>query len=328
MNVKKLTEASLLSAAFVVLSTAFIGMGFGYFGYIDFVVPVLTAVIYLRCGFKYTVLSSITSLILIICVLGNIPSAILMSQSMIYGIICAFIIPSKKNIMDDLFISSILACIIMIIIDFNFSNLIGYSVITQCREQVNEAAHMVALYLGSGYALTKEYLNIVFYLLIISLPVGTMIITYIFSIILGKKFEFLNENSMKKYKIIRNFRKFGVLIACSMNVIMTAVIIVISGKLLLMIPIIKGTAYIEILINSITYVCYFFLIQDSISTINKSLYVLTHSRILTMIGQLIILITLINYFRIVLPVMVIGAVLVEYVLGIKKRQIYYLSKFV
>ena len=55
-----MTEAAMLSAAFVVLSVIFIGTGMGYLGYIDFIVPVLIAVIYLRCGFRYTILSSIT----------------------------------------------------------------------------------------------------------------------------------------------------------------------------------------------------------------------------------------------------------------------------
>lgn len=328
MNTKKFTEASLLSAAFVVLSTICIGMGLGYFGYIDFIVPVFTAIIYLKCGFRYTVLSSISSLILIIAVLGNVQSAVLMSQSMIYGIICAVIIPSKNNIMDDLFIASIFSCIIMLIIDFNFSKIIGYSIITQCREQVNEAANITASYFGSNYDLTWTQLNVVFYLLIIALPVGTMMITYIFSIILGNKFKFLNTHYLKKYKIIRNFKKLGTLISCSRKIIISAVLLIILGKMFLMVPLLNNIVYGEVFINSIMYVSYFFLIQDSISTINKGIYILTKSRFFTIIGQFTILITLVNYFQAAFLMLVIGNFLVEYVLGIKKRQNEYMEKFV
>ena len=49
----------MLSAAFVVLSVIFIGIGAGYLGYIDFIVPILIAVIYLRCGFKMCIRDSI-----------------------------------------------------------------------------------------------------------------------------------------------------------------------------------------------------------------------------------------------------------------------------
>ena len=153
-------------------------------------------------------------------------------------------------------------------------------------------------------------------------------ITYIFSIILGNKFKFLNAYSLKKYKVIRNFNKLGTLIACSRKIIISAVLLIIFGKLLLMVPLLNSIEYSEVLINSIMYVSYFFLIQDSISTINKGMYILSRSRFFTMTGQLVILITLVNYFFVTFPIMVIGAFLVEYVLGIKKRQNEYMEKFV
>ena len=80
---KDMVEAAMLSALFVVLSVIAIGTGIGYSLYLDIMVPLIISLIYLKCGFKYTALSAITSLTIIILVIGDIGAGIWMSQSMI-----------------------------------------------------------------------------------------------------------------------------------------------------------------------------------------------------------------------------------------------------
>ena len=100
MDVKKFTEASMLSSAFVVLSVLCIGLGFGYLGYIDFVVPAFFGIILLKCNLKYTIMSCVSSLILIIFVIGDLPSGIMMSQNMILGMVIAYFIKKDESIFD------------------------------------------------------------------------------------------------------------------------------------------------------------------------------------------------------------------------------------
>ncbi len=327
MNTKKLTEASMLSAAFVVLSVALIGSGMGYFGYIDFAVPVLTVVIYLRCGLKYTILSSITTLLLILFAIGDASSAILMSQSMIYGFICAILIPSKMNIMEDMFWGALSSCIAMLLIDFNFSKLIGTSIVTQCKEAMEGAVQFTSSYFA-GYAdLSSSYLNTIFYLLIISLPIGTMIITYIFGIILGKKFGFLENEGMKKYKIIKNFKRYGSLILCSRKTVIIALVIILIGNILKIIPIINYVSYFEIFIESIIYVCYFFLIEDSLSVINKGMYILFHSRLAGLCIQMFIFIALINYFKAAFVLITACNLFIDFTFKIKYKAGLYMTQY-
>ena len=327
MNTKKLTEASMLSAAFVVLSVAIIGSGMGYFGYIDFVVPVLTVVIYLRCGFKYTILSSITTLFLVLFAVGDTVSAILMSQSMIYGFICAILIPSKMNIMDDMYAGALLSCVAMLLIDFNFSKIIGASIISQCKESIEYVSFMMSSDFSKYSYLSPEYLNTLFYLLIISLPLGIMIITYVFGILLGNKFRFLKGEGIKKYKIIKNFKRYGSLIACSQKTVIIALGIIFIGNILKIIPIVNSAPYFEIFIESIIYVCCFFLVEDSISVISKGIFILFHSRLISLCVQICILIGLIKYFKAVFILMIACNLFIDFTFKMKYKAGLYIRQY-
>ena len=208
LNVRKFTEASMLSAAFVAVSVLCISIGLGYFGYIDFIVPAFTGIILLKCDLKYTILSSMTSLILIIFVIGDLPSGIMMSQSMILGMVIAYFMKRDESIFDDLFYSSIAACVIMIFIDINFSVLTGYSFLKESRD-----------YLEILPSIYDQYKEIVLYLSIACLPVGTVIIGYIVTLMLTKRFKIIHNSVIKKGKVIRHFKKYGMFISCSRTTI-------------------------------------------------------------------------------------------------------------
>ena len=101
-DTKKMTEAALMSALFVVGTIFFVSTGLGYTFYLDFIVPIFFVVICLKCDFKYSVLSGVTSLVIVGLVLGNIGTAIWASQSVILGIICGVLLQNNTTIMDDL----------------------------------------------------------------------------------------------------------------------------------------------------------------------------------------------------------------------------------
>lgn len=308
----------MLSAAFVVLSTVFIGMGIGYLGYIDFVVPVLIAIIYLRCGFKYTMLSIITSLLLVVFAIGDLTSAIFMSQSMVFGVICASFLSKKESILDDLFYASILSCIVMIMVDFNFSKITGQSIIKESESFLSSITISI---------FTEEVKNIIFYLLIISLPIGIMIITYISTLFLGKRFRFLDEISNKKYIMIRRFNKYGSLISCSRKSIYTGIISILIGIILLNIKFIESIVYCRIFIKIILCVILFFIIQDSISLINKTVYSLSRSRIITLIVQFVLLFSLLLFFKISSTAVIMCNLFIDKVFIIRKRENEFLEKY-
>ena len=126
MKTKKLTEAAMLSALFVVSSMVAIYTGIAYTLYLDMIVPLFICLIFMRLDFKYTLLSSITSLLIVTLAVGDVASAIWMSQGIIMGLICGYFIRIKGKIFDDLFYSAILGTFVMVLIDIYFSKLTGY----------------------------------------------------------------------------------------------------------------------------------------------------------------------------------------------------------
>lgn len=310
-----MTEGAVLSAAFVVISVIAIGLGFGYAGYLDIGVPVLIVIIYLRCGVKYTILSGITSLLIIGFTLGNISAAIFMSQSMVLGLICGIVISRDANIIDDLLISSIIGCIVMIFVDINFSNLTGISLIKQSKEYLANYP-----YIAEG--LKKE----LFYFLMGTLPIGNIFITYFFSIILGKKIKILNEFGYRKFLIVTKFRRYGSYISCSRTTVNIGVLSLISIFLLMKIPMLAGNTYIDIIFNSSKYIILFFLIQDSFTLIIRYIFSLTKSRWVRLIMQIILIEMLINYFVFTSIVIIIFNLALDNILNIKGKQEYILNE--
>ena len=116
----------------VALST---GLGYGL--YLDFGVPIIFALIYFRCEFKYTLMCGISSVILILLVLGNFAAAILVSQSFLLGLLCGYLIAKKSEIFDDLYLGSIIGVMFMILVDIYARNIIGYSFMQEFQGYVD-----------------------------------------------------------------------------------------------------------------------------------------------------------------------------------------------
>lgn len=306
MDVKKFTEASMLSSAFVVLSVLCIGLGFGYLGYIDFVVPAFVGIILLKCNLKYTIMSCVSSLILIIFVIGDLPSGIMMSQNMILGMVIAYFIKKDESIFDDLFFSSIAACIIMIFVDINFSTLTGYSLLKESRELMEFIPSIL-----------DSYKDLIFYLSIACLPLGTVIIGYIVTLLFAKRFKILNDLAINKSKIIKNFKNYGQFISCSRKNIYLGIFSIISISFINAYIVIDRYSYFTILITSIQYIILFFILQDSVSIITKVAYRISKSRGKVLIFQLFLIYLLFSYFKFVSSIIILFNLYFDYKYKIK-----------
>ena len=163
MNARKLTEAAMLSALFVVTSMMAIYTGIAYTLYLDMIVPLFICLTYMRLGSKYTLLSSITSLLIVTLAVGDIASAIWMSQGIIMGLICGYFIIRKGTIFDDFFYSAICGCFIMVLIDIYFSKLTGYSFIKDFDS-----------YKVVFPTVDEKQMEILFSILVASLPIRTI----------------------------------------------------------------------------------------------------------------------------------------------------------
>lgn len=311
---KKLTEAALLSSLFIVSTIFAVGSGFGYALYLDFAVPIFFCIVYLKCDTKYTILSGISSLLIIFLILGNIGTAIWASQSIILGIMCGIFISKDTTILDDIICASILGIILMVFIDIYASALIGYSFMEEFQ----------------GYAKMfpfKDYINTVYYLFIATFPLGTVFSIYYLSLLLGKKLRVLKGNATKKLYVINNFKAVGRFMCCSKKVFYSCVIYIFIIQGLELVGIKFNNTYIKTILISIQYLCLYFVIRDSYSSLQN--YILSkYQKILyARILSLITLILLIVFFKFTTTILIIIDIVLDKKINIRLKQIDIISAY-
>lgn len=282
-STKKLTEASLLTSLFIVITIIFVGTGIGYAAYLDFGVPVFFCIIYLKCDFKYALLSSISALTIVSMVLGDIGTAIWMSQSIIVGLLCGVLLNKETPIVDDFVYGALVGVIVIVFIDIYASALIGYSFI----EEFQGYANMVN---------TKKFADIVFYIFIALLPMGTIFSVYCLSLLLGEKLRILKENPKKKLYMIKNFRSCGRYICCSNKVFYTCAIYIGIMEIFNLGNMIDQT-YIRTILISSEYVCLYFIIRDAIILVQNYLMMKYQKPSYLRGFSLIVFISLIFFFK-------------------------------
>lgn len=198
METRKLTEGALLLAIQIVLGIVFISTGVGYSFYMDILLPIMMSMIYLRCGFKIGLLAGFNTLLIIIFGFGNLVSAVYMSQALIFGLLCGILIKGKNNLQDDLMLASLIGCIFLLVIDFLTARLTGISLLDS--EGIDE---MIQYFVPER---AEQITQVIFYMSIASVPVASVLITYIGSLFLGHRLGFLNTEGKDKYQLLHHYR--------------------------------------------------------------------------------------------------------------------------
>ena len=321
---KKLTEASLLTAIFVVVTIISVGSGIGYGIYLDYIVPLFYFIIYLKCGSKYTVLSAISGLTIVFVVLGNPGTAIWASQGIILGILCGILSEKKTSLMDDLLLGTLIGSIIMIFIDIYASKLIGYSFIQDFKETISYMAKYmtknVPAFNNFPPEFIQNYFSTVFYVSITLIPLGTVVGVYIIGLFAGKRLNILKGETKKKYNIIRHFGTFSRMTYCSRNLFYLLVIYTMSFSLMNKYGIKTNMAYIDTIMNCFYYSGLYFLIRDSVAGIQG--YMLSKGKSMGQVRlfTLLYLFMLISYFWVAAILAIIYFMTIDMKYGL--REIY------
>lgn len=304
----------MLSAIFVVMSIISIYTGVAYTLYLDMGVPLFICLIYMRLDIKYTLLSSITSLLIVMLAIGDVVSAIWMSQGIIMGLICGYFIRKKATIFDDFFYSSILGCFVMVLIDIYFQGLTGYSFIKEFdgyREM---------------FPLGQEYMQIVFNIFVATIPMSTILISYIGALFIGKKLKILNKYSNEKYIVIKNFKKYGAYICCSEKTYIFGITYLILFEVLNHFGFNFNFVYFKTVVMSIRVLVIYFVLKDSFTFAIRGLALKFKSK---GVGQLIwitsIYMLMIN-FKFTFIILVILSLLINYYMKLREIQISNLGK--
>lgn len=299
MDTRKLTESAMLSALFVVAGIFFISSVIGYQIYLDLVVPILITLIYLRCDFKYTLMSAITSLVLITFVFGNPAIGIWMLQNITIGFLCGFLITRESRLFDDIFYCSLFAAVILVFVDVFFSGIIGYSFISEAQGYL--------VYIEGSEAL-KE---VIFYLILAALPLGTVIMTYLGGLFLGKKLRLLNENGLRKFLYVRKFKRYGNLQYCSEKTIFAGIIYVAVMKLIGRNNIFFKFTYLKTVLINMEYIILYFILKDSYCLVCNFIYKVSGKGGIVMIFQMAALYSLVCYFTVTALILTIGGLVID-----------------
>ncbi|WP_300902452.1 hypothetical protein [uncultured Clostridium sp.] len=309
MNTKKLTEAGVLSSLFVVMSMMAIYTGIAYTIYLDMVVPLFICLIYIRLGGKYTLMSSLTSLLIVTLVVGDVASAIWMSQGIIMGLICGYLIIKKGTIFDDFLYSAILGCFVMVLIDIYFSKLTGYSFMKEF-DSYREL-----------FPLGEEYMSMAFSIFVAMIPISTILVAYIGALFIGKKLNILNENTNEKYIIISNFKKYGAYICCSKKTYIFGIIYLIIYEILNLKCFEFNFVYFKVVVKAIRVLFIYFILKDSFSFVIRGLSLKTKSKEKSQIIWLILIYMILANFKFTFIMLVLLSLGINYFMKLREMQI-------
>ena len=309
MNTKKLTESAMLSALFVVSSMIAIYTGIAYTLYLDMVVPLFVCLIYMRLDLRHTLLSSITSLLIVTFAIGDVASAIWMSQGILMGLICGYFIRKKETIFDDLFYSAILGTFIMVLIDIYFSKLTGYSFMKEFDSY------------RDLFPLGSEYMAMAFNIFVAMMPMSTILIVYVGALLIGKKLMILNENCTEKYMIIKNFKRYGSYICCSKKTYYFGIIYLILTELINLIGFEFKFVYFKTVIMAIRVIVIYFVLKDSFTFVIRGIFSKIKSNGMAQLIWLGAIYMLLIDFKSTFIVLVIGSQIINYSMKLRDAQI-------
>ena len=299
----------MLSALFVVSSMIAIYTGIAYTLYLDMVVPLFVCLIYMRLDLRHTLLSSITSLLIVTFAIGDVASAVWMSQGILMGLICGYFIRKKETIFDDLFYSAILGTFIMVLIDIYFSKLTGYSFMKEFDSY------------RDLFPLGSEYMAMAFNIFVAMMPMSTILIVYVGALLIGKKLMILNENCTEKYMIIKNFKRYGSYICCSKKTYYFGIIYLILTELINLIGFEFKFVYFKTVIMAIRVIVIYFVLKDSFTFVIRGIFSKIKSNGMAQLIWLGALYMLLIDFKSTFIILVIGSQIINYSMKLREAQI-------
>lgn len=299
----------MLSALFVVSSMIAIYTGIAYTLYLDMVVPLFVCLIYMRLDLRHTLLSSITSLLIVTFVIGDVASAIWMSQGILMGLICGYFIRKKETIFDDLFYSAILGTFIMVLIDIYFSKLTGYSFMKEFDSY------------RDLFPLGSEYMAMAFNIFVAMMPMSTILIVYVGALLIGKKLMILNENCTEKYMIIKNFKRYGSYICCSKKTYYFGIIYLILTELINLTGFEFKFVYFKTVIMAIRVIVIYFVLKDSFTFVIRGIFSKIKSNGMAQLIWLGAIYMLLIDFKSTFIILVIGSQIINYSMKLREAQI-------
>lgn len=327
-SVRKLTEAAILSAVFIIITMIALGTGIGYGLYLDFGVPIIFALIYFRCDFKYTLMCGISSTALILFVMGNLAAAILVGQSFVIGILCGYLINKKTGIFEDLYLGAILGVLFMVLIDIYARNIIGYSFMEEFQSYIRYLQSQPEFLMNIMPSISQVDLNLVYYLCIATFPFGMVLSIYFVSVMAGKRLRLLKGSGKRKYIMMRTLRSYGGFMNLRENCFYYSLAYVILVNLLNMASIDINNVYLKTIMTCVEYISYYFVFRDAYMLIGNYLRFKFKNKSLNIIYFVVSLTLLCAYFKLTLSVLVIVSIYLDKKFELRNKNEHIVNDYV
>lgn len=320
METKNITYSAVFSAIFIILSIIAISTGIAYTLFLDIIVPIYICIVFFKLDRKYTILMALASLLIVFFILGDVVSAIWMIQGMAIGFICTLFINKNSYIFDDFLYASIMATFIIIFIDIYFSTLTGYSMIKD-SEEILKTFISTMNSINPSLVLPEYFSSLVIYISVATVPVGTVIIVYLGTMIIGSKLNILDKNTRRKYNIIKGFKNYGALLCCSENAYRFSLIYILITECIKKFNINISMDYIRVVIMSGEIICLYFIVKDSISFFTKYIMIKNKSKALYNISFILSMYLLLVNFKVMLVFLVISSCIINRKMNLREKQI-------
>ena len=316
VETRKLTEGALLSALQVVLGVIFILAGVGYGLYMEMILPIMTAIIYLRCDLKTGILAGVNTLLLVTLGLGDLVSTVYMSQALVFGLLCGMLIGSINQLQDDLMLASLIGCVFLLILDFLTARLIGVSLLDS--EGIDE---MVQYWVPER---AEQITQAVLYMSIAAVPVSSVLITYLGSLFIGHRLGILRGVSRQKYQLLRQYKGLYPYSYHSRKMTRTALVGILVCAFIW--PYARGN-YLKALIASSGIILLYFLLMDFMKLIVQYLVEKGKSPMMISLLRIGVIFLFIEAFKLTSCSIILVGYMIDYKTPIRERQQQMLSSY-
>ncbi|MBE6024521.1 MAG: hypothetical protein E7231_15310 [Cellulosilyticum sp.] len=198
METNKITEGGMLCALQIVLGLFLIPLGMGYGLYLQVLLPITVTLIYLKCGNKVCLIASINTFLLLMICFGNLAFAVYGVQALGFGYLTGVILSKRRPMQDDLMIESLIGCAFLLILDGMVAKGLGSSLLDY--DGIDE------MVLTLWPEANTSVVQIFYYLSIASVPVGSVLMTYVGSLLLGHRLRILQGQIKDKYTFLRQYK--------------------------------------------------------------------------------------------------------------------------
>lgn len=313
METKKITEAGILSAIQIILGLMLIPTGIGYSFYVEILLPITMSLIVLRCGPQMGTLAGLNTIVIIIVCFGNALIGVYGLQALGFGWLTGVVLNKKWSLATDLLVECLVGCLFLLFLDWITARIVGVSLLDD---------EVTTLVLEMVPDADTSMLEVAYYLSIAAIPVASVLISYIGSLLVGYRMGILQKTPKEKYWIIRYYKRTIPFVHQNgklVGYLLGAVFVQWCLWPYLSHPYLKAWAACS------NVICLYFILIDEIKLIGQGILLKWHQPLMVFIYHGSVLLGLVYVFKWTSVLLILVGAYMEKRMHLREKQISYLA---